>query len=112
MQYREHKRFKTGSHCNIECAIAHNVKIKDISIGGICLETSRYIESKNIYDMKIVTKSNEETFLKGKVVWSSLRKSIKDKADIFPIFDIGLNFIEQNDNKNKFLENITKKLSH
>ena len=109
---REHRRIITGSHCNIDCVIADKVKIKDISIGGICLETPRRISAKGIYDMKIITRKNGEEKLKGKVVWATLRRSIKDKVDIIPIYDIGLKFVEQNSNKNKFLKKITEKLDH
>ncbi|MHA2219873.1 MAG: PilZ domain-containing protein [Candidatus Hodarchaeales archaeon] len=90
----------------------NRVKITDISIDGICLESSRHIDTKNTYSMKIVTKRNEEIMLKGEVVWSSLRKSIKEKGNIFPIYDIGLKFIEQNDEKNNFLKKITERLAH
>jgi hypothetical protein len=112
MKNRVFERFKTGSHCDIECAIADKVKIKNISIGGICLETSRHIETRSIYDMKIITKRNEKAALKGEVVWASLRGSIKDKEDIYPVYDIGFKFIEQGDDKKIFLENLTQRLAH
>jgi hypothetical protein len=112
MEKRTYKRFATGSFCDMDCAIADKVKIKDISIGGICLETSRRISAKSIYDMKIIIRKNEGEELKGKVIWSTLSRSIKDKIDIIPIYDIGLKFVEQNSNKNKFLKKITEKLDH
>jgi hypothetical protein len=112
MEKREHDRLKTGSHCDIECAIAHKVKIRDISIDGIRLETPRHIDTKNTYSMKIVTKRNEEIMLNGEVVSSSLKKSIKEKGNIFPIYDIRLKFVEQNDEKINFLKNLTERLSH
>jgi hypothetical protein len=110
MENRIHKRHKTASHCSVECAITHKVKIKDMSNGGICLETSRHIDTRNTYDLKLVTKKKEEIMLKGEVVWSSLIKSIKNKGNIYPIYDIGIKFVEQNDNKNKFLEKLTESL--
>jgi hypothetical protein len=70
---REHRRIITGSHCNIDCVIADKVKIKDISIGGICLETSKYTNIKFNYSMNFVTKESGEKTLKGKVVWSRER---------------------------------------
>jgi len=109
---RAHRRIITGSHCNIDCVIADKVKIKDISIGGICLETPRRISAKGIYDMKIITRKNGEEKLKGKVVWATLRRSIKDKVDIIPIYDVGFTFAEQNDKKNTFLEKLTESLSN
>ncbi len=112
MKNRFHRRHTTGSQCRIECAIAHEVKIKDISMDVICLETSQHIDTRIPYDLKLVTKNKEEIMLKGKVVWSSLIKSIKDKENVYPIYDIGLKFIEQNDRKKRFLEKLTKRLAH
>jgi hypothetical protein len=112
MKSRSHKRNKTGSYCNVECAIDKNVKIKDISIDGICLETSQHIDTRLPYDMKLVTKKRDEIMLKGEVVWSSLTKTIKDKDNIYPIYDIGLKFIEQSNNKIRFLEKLTERLTH
>ncbi len=111
MENREQKRFRTGSHCNLECAIAHKVKIKDISMGGICLETSRYVDTKSIYDMLLITKRNEKVLLKGEIVWSALKESRRGKANVYPIYNIGFKFIGQTDSKNKFLEDLTEYLS-
>ncbi len=108
---REHRRIITGSHCNIDCVIADKVKIKDISIGGMCLETSKYINKKNSYSMNFVTKESGEKTLKGNVIWSKLRKSIKYNFDIIPIYHIGIKFIEDNDG-NAYLEKLTKNLAN
>lgn len=112
MEKRAYKRLATKSHCDIKCAVGHKQKIKNISIGGICLETSRHIGPNSIYDMKIVTKGYEEEHLKGEVVWSYLTKSLKDNGDLYPIYNIGFKFIGQNDKKNKFLQTLTKRLAH
>jgi hypothetical protein len=111
MDNRIHTRHKTGVHCSAECAMAQKVKIKDICIGGICLETSQHIDTRKPYDMKLVTKKKEEIMLKGEVVWSSLVKSLKDKNNVYPLYDIGLKFIEQDDNKNKFLIKLIERLT-
>ena len=111
MEKRAYKRLITGSHCNIDCAIADKVKIKDISRSGICLETSRRININSIYSMNFVTKGIGEKTLKGNVVWSTLIRSIKDNFDIIPIYQIGIKFIEQNDG-NTYLEKLTKKLAN
>ena len=108
---RASKRLITGSHCALDCAITNKVKIKDISISGICLETSRRINIKSIYSTNIVNKEIGDKKLKGEVVWSKLRGSIKDKDDIIPIYHIGINFIEQNDG-NTYLEKLNERLSN
>ena len=111
MEKRAYKRLTTGYHCDIDCAIADKVKIKDISIGGICLETSKYIVIKSSYSMNFVTKESGEKTLSGKVIWSRLRRSIKDKVDIIPIYHIGIKFIEDNDG-NAYLEKLTERLAN
>lgn len=112
MKTRVHRRYETGSHCSATCTKGSKIKIKDISIGGICLETSQHIDTRNTYVMKLVTRKKNEMMLKGEVVWSSLVKSVKNKDNIYPVYNIGLKFIEQNENKNKFLEKLTERLAH
>ncbi len=111
MEKRAHKRIITGSHCNIDCIIADKVKIKDISIGGICLETSKYINKKSSYRINFVTKESGEKTLSGNVIWSKLRRSIKNNFDIIPIYQIGIKFIEDNDG-NAYLEKLTESLAN
>jgi hypothetical protein len=112
MEKRLYERFKTGSDCKLKCAIADKVRIKDVSMGGICLETSRYINTNNIYYMKIVTKKNEEIELAGHVVRSSFIKVRKSKEDISSVYEIGLNFIEQDNDKKKFLKKLAGRLTN
>jgi hypothetical protein len=111
MGKRAYKRFITGFRCDIYSAIADKVKIKDISISGICLETSRRINIKSIYSMNFVAKEIGEKTLKGRVVWSTLRRSIKDNFDIIPIYHVGIKFIELNDGK-RYLEKLTESLAN
>ena len=111
MEKRAYKRFITGSRCDIDSAIADKVNIKDISISGICLETARRINIKSIFSMNFVDKEIGEKTLQGKVVWSTLRRSIKDNVDIIPIYHIGIKFFEQNDGKT-YLEKLTESLAN
>ena len=111
MDKRKYKRFTAGYYFDIDSDIADKVKIRDISISGICLETSRRININSIYSMNFVTKGIGEKTLKGNVVWSTLIRSIKDNFDIIPIYQIGIKFIEENDG-NTYLEKLTKKLAN
>ena len=111
MEKRAYRRIIIGSHCNINCVMADKVKIKDISMTGICLETSRRMHIKSIYSMNFMNKEIGRETLKGKVVWSKLRRSIKDKVNIIPIYQIGIKFIEQNDG-NTYLEKLTESLAN
>lgn len=112
MENRLYKRFKTGYKCKLECPIADKVKIKDVSIGGICLETSSQINTNNIYNMKIITKKNERIKLTGTVVRSTFSRVKIYNGDISLIYEIGLNFIKKNNSQELFLKKFTKRLAH
>jgi hypothetical protein len=111
MEKRAYKRLPTASHCDIDCAISDKIKIKDISIGGVCLETSKHIDINTNYSLNFVTKGIGKRNLKGKVVWSELKNSIKDKIDVIPIYQIGLKFIKRNDD-HLYLEHLVNRLAH
>ena len=64
---REYNRLISGSYCDIYCAMADHIKIKDIGIGGICLETSRHLKINSIYSMNFVTNEIGKKTLKAKL---------------------------------------------
>ena len=111
MENRLYERFKTGSECTIECAIAQNVKIQNISLGGICLKTSQHVNTHHRHMMKIITGKNEKILLTGEVVRSSFRSVIKHKDNFSHVYDAGLIFVDQTDSQKNFLKKLTRRLS-
>ncbi len=79
--------------------LAKYVKIIDISIGGICLETEKRLSVGSQYTIKLEGKEKDLT-VRGAVVWSLLKESIKDSTgDIIPIYTAGMKFTDVTEKK-------------
>ena len=74
--------------------LAKYVKILDISIGGVAVQTDKRMTVGSQYTLKIESKGKTLN-VKGVVVWSVLGESIRDTRDnIIPIYTAGMKFIE------------------
>jgi Tfp pilus assembly protein PilZ len=99
---RRYERYKANLiGINGRIILAKFVKILDISIGGLSLQTEKRLNIGNEYTLKIDSK--EKLFsVKGIVVWSVLNNSIKNsKGNIVPIYTAGLKFTDVSDEKIK-----------
>jgi hypothetical protein len=97
---RRYERYKANLiGINGRIILAKFVKILDISIGGLSLQTEKRLNIGNEYTLKI--DSNKKVFtVKGIVVWSVLNNSIKDsKGNIVPIYTAGMKFTNVSDSK-------------
>jgi len=102
---RQHKRYKmdeTEIHANL--AFGNEVKIHDISLGGISLKADRRINIGKEYLLKLEYKKSEIA-TKGIVVWSLLINSQADsKGNVIPIYLCGLKFTnDTNEQINSFI---------
>jgi len=90
---RRYERYKANLiGINGRIILAKFVKILDISIGGVSLQTEKRLNIGNEYTLKIDSKKKLFT-VKGIVVWSVLNNSIKDsKGNIVPIYTAGIKF--------------------
>jgi hypothetical protein len=97
---RRYERYKANLiGINGRIIFAKFVKILDISIGGLSLETEKRLNIGNEYTLKIDSKEKVFT-VKGIVVWSVLNNSIKDsKGNIVPIYTAGIKFTNLSDEK-------------
>ena len=92
---RNYKRY------NLECMevsgeipFASDVKILDISLSGVLLETDRRPEMGHSYMLKFESKGEVLT-LKGIVIRSTLEKSYKDsKGNVVPAYTVGMHFTD------------------
>ncbi len=110
MEKRKSERFKTGDMCSGKLILTEKGKIKNISIGGICMEISQHININTIYKIEIVCSKNKKIIPTGVVVWSSFKGTVKKKDDILPIYEVGLKFIKLNDGDKQFLINLSASL--
>jgi c-di-GMP-binding flagellar brake protein YcgR len=97
---RRYKRYKVDvMQLNGSMILAKFVKIINISMGGMCLETEKRLMVGSQYTIKL---DSEGRSLKarGIIVWSSLTDSLKDsKGNIIPIYRAGMKFTDVSDEK-------------
>lgn len=78
---------------------ARDVKIHDISIGGVSLKADSRLNIGSEYILKIEWKG-KVLAVKGIVVWSLISESIEDsKGNIIPIYTAGMKFTDVSDEK-------------
>jgi Tfp pilus assembly protein PilZ len=90
---RSHKRFRLGaSEINGKMVFATEVKILDISIGGVSVKADRRLNMGNEYVLKL---EDRDRFIsvKGVVVWSSLSGTREAAGgEVAPVYTAGMRF--------------------
>ncbi len=88
---RRHKRYTLNvAEVNARMMFATDVKVIDISIGGISLKANRRLNIGNEYALKLDDKEKVIP-VKGTVVWSALGESkAGPDGDVVPIYTAGL----------------------
>jgi diguanylate cyclase (GGDEF)-like protein/PAS domain S-box-containing protein len=100
---RIYKRFKAGNNYWAEINGSGKISIKDISISGICLKTSEYLDTSSICKIRVFS-STESITSQGMVVWSYLMGTQTEKEKSLPYYETGLKFIKTNDKTKRSLE--------
>ena len=101
-QYKRYQMDETQIH--VKMGFADEVKIQNISLGGISVKADRRMNIGKEYPLKLGSK--EETITtKGIVVWALLSESKADaKGNIIPIYSYGVKFInDTNEQINSFI---------
>jgi len=101
---RKYKRHKINDlEINVKMALADEVIINNLSMGGASLKADRRLNIGKEYLLQLETKEIDIR-IKGVVVWSLLTESKADhKGNIIPIFTAGLKFIDDSQEKIKGL---------
>ncbi len=69
-----------------------NVKILNMSLDGMAVETNQMISVNKLYTIKVHHK-DEVLDLKGQVIWSKLdRTALSPEGDVVPIYKAGIKF--------------------
>lgn len=91
---RRHERLEMNVQEASCTVLFKEVKIIDLSIAGVALETTRLLNVRNSYELKLKDK-NRAISLKSTVRWSSLSGTRKElNGDVIPIYSVGLKFNE------------------
>jgi c-di-GMP-binding flagellar brake protein YcgR len=97
---RRHRRYTVDStEISGTIILASYVKINDISLGGLSLNTEKRLISGSRYTLRIKGK-DEILMVSGTVAWSLLSESIKDSSgNVIPIYKTGIEFIDLSSEK-------------
>ncbi len=101
---RLYKRFKVADIFPAELNGSDKVKIKDISIGGLCVKTSQHLAVNSIYKIRMLSVDNEEISQAGVIVWSYLIGTETERGESLPSYESGFKFIEMNNGIKSSLE--------
>ncbi len=108
---RVYKRFRAGNDCWAELDISGRVRIKNLSLGGACLQTLKLLEIDHMYTIKLIPREHEEIMLTGIVTWSSSSVPADDREVNLP-YEAGLKFIELSDSIKSSLQEYTDTFSN
>ena len=76
----------------IKMILARDVKLRDLSLGGMSFDTDRRVNVGRSYKLRMETQGLKTT-VEGVIVWSSLIKSTKDaKENVIPLYRAGMKF--------------------
>ncbi len=97
---RRYKRYKLDSMgINGKMVFATDVKILDISVGGVSLKADRRLDIGNEYVLKLENRDRLIS-VKGVVVWSSLSGTREGAGgEAVPIYTAGLKFTDSSPEK-------------
>jgi len=103
---RRYKRYKVDLiDINGKMVFASDVKIVDISLGGVSLKADRRLDIDREYTLTVSSKGKVFS-VKCIVVWSFVKESKEDsRGNIIPIYTAGMKF---KDVSNKKIEEIVK----
>jgi len=100
---RRYKRFTLNiQEINGKMLFATQVKVIDISVGGISIKANRRLNIGSEYSLRLEGKKSIS--LRGSVVWSSLGEGMgKADGEVVPIYSAGLKFTNMSAEKIKEL---------
>lgn len=108
---REFERLKTGDKCKGKLILADDVEIKDISYGGIRIETTRRLNINNHYKIQILSSNKKDLITPvGLLVRAKLKGVTKEKDNTLPLYEIALKFISITAGEKRFLEKLISRL--
>ncbi len=92
---RRHERFIVGIlEITGTMTFARDVKIHDISVGGVAVTVDKRLDLGGEYTLKIEGKGRALS-LRGVVVWSLLSESLMDAhGNVVPVYKAGLKFVD------------------
>jgi hypothetical protein len=92
------KRYEVENSHKIELVVPDSVRIINISMNGICLETRQRLTKNTAYSVRISPHNEEEEIvLTGFIVWSTVEETASGQGNEAAYSQSGLRFVEMND---------------
>ncbi len=107
--FRTFDRFKPGAKCKAKLIHADEVVIKNISIGGILVETTRRLNVNTNYRIQIISSDNNEVITPtGTVARAFLRGTAhtETESNTVPLYEVALKFIGLKDSEKDFIKKL------
>ncbi len=106
---RLYKRVITENRCWAELSDSGKIKLKDISIGGICLKTDEPLQVDSWHQIKIMSEQEKEINSTGRVIWSDPSVK-KNNGPLY--YESGLKITGMNDRFKSALGRVIINLAH
>jgi hypothetical protein len=100
VERRKHKRFRIDRTCLVEMNNSDMVELKDISLGGIRLNSDRPLPADSVHIVKIFPSIKKEIHLTGTVAWLSSTQLPAGSQT----YEIGIKFTEIDEDSKRSLE--------
>jgi len=109
---RQHKRYKADvTEINGTMVLAKNVKILNLSIGGVCIQIKKRPNIDRQYILRIERKGKVLT-IKGSIVWALLSEiSADSEGDTIPTYKAGMKFVDVSNEKINEIVNFIKEMA-
>ncbi len=99
------KRYDVENEYKIELIVPDSIRIINISMNGICLETRQRLTKNTAYSIRIsLNNEEEEMLLTGFVVWSTFKEIDAEQKNGAAYNQSGLRFVEMNDSSKDLLK--------
>ena len=109
--FRIYNRFKTGSKFRAKLILADEVTIKNISFGGILLETTKRLNINTTYKIQLVSPDNASITPKGAVVRESLSGQINNGVKSLPLYTVAFKFAALDESEKRFLDKLLSEIA-
>ncbi len=101
--FREFDRLKVDNQCKAKFIHAGKITIKNISLGGLLVDTSKRLNVNNMYKIQIVSPNNKDTITPTCFV---LRSFLRGATQTMHSYEVALKFVELNEREKHFLRKI------
>jgi diguanylate cyclase (GGDEF)-like protein/PAS domain S-box-containing protein len=91
---RAYRRIRTGSNCWARLNGSGRIRIMNISLKGVCLQSRQRLPVGNDYNVKLFYNDNEAILSAGELVWSTLTADGNSNEDSSHYYESGLKFIK------------------